>query len=267
MPEPVEQTIALSTIDIDNSPQARLRLSEDTINDYKEKLEKGEEFPALKVMEVKTESGVKRWLTDGHHTYNALIALGRERYKSVVTPGTEDDAFWAAMQANSKHGLQRTNADKRNAVTQALKFCNFKLSSRTIAERTGTSAPFVEGIRKPLEEAMDNKEKQREGKDGRKVSKKEKPAKPEPAHEQHELGMQSDPAPAPAKPLANKMSDAEKPVREKLASAITDATDVLIGLDDSSTPTKLKAAAKELEKYPELFRKLATELSAVAGKE
>jgi len=65
----------------------------------------------------------------------------------AVTPGSRKDAAWAACAANQTHGLRRTNADKRKAVTLALKL-HPEMSDQAIADHCGVSRNMAFGVRR-----------------------------------------------------------------------------------------------------------------------
>lgn len=114
------------------------------VAEYAEAMLSGAEFPPLETY----FDGVSYWLADGFHRYYAAIKAGLTEFESKVgTPGTAQDAKWASLAANHKHGLRRTNADKRKAVDIALRM-NFQMSDRAIAQHCGVSDMLVANIRK-----------------------------------------------------------------------------------------------------------------------
>jgi hypothetical protein len=81
-----------------------------------------------------------------------------------VRQGGRKDALRFALGANHKHGLRRTNGDKRRAVEMAVaEFGN--LSDGLLAEMCGVSQPFVSNIRHQLITVMSSKP--RLGRDGK----------------------------------------------------------------------------------------------------
>ena len=65
----------------------------------------------------------------------------------AVTPVSRKDAAWAACAANQAHGLRRTHADKRKAVTLALKL-HPEMSDQAIADHCGVSRNMAFGMRR-----------------------------------------------------------------------------------------------------------------------
>ncbi|MCL2624374.1 MAG: hypothetical protein FWD31_11990, partial [Planctomycetaceae bacterium] len=138
-------------IRIDCDTQSRVELNETIIAEYAEAMERGEEFPAILVFfNEETDEFV---IADGFHRYHAhLRARTNDPILADQQLGTIEDAQWASLAANKSHGLQRTNADKRKAITQALlhpKGAN--LSNRQIAKHVGVDDKTVAPIRRDLE--------------------------------------------------------------------------------------------------------------------
>jgi len=60
------------------------------------------------------------WLADGFHRFFGPQKVGRESILAEIHNGTRRDAILYACGANNEHGLRRTNADKRKAITLLL---------------------------------------------------------------------------------------------------------------------------------------------------
>jgi len=148
------QQIALSAIRVEpDKYQLRANgLDDDHIADLRETLRETELEP---VELVQTEEG-QLILAHGFHRYEAYRLEARSTLPALIFPGTEIDAFDRAVAANQKHGLKRTNADKRNWVVRILlhPVRGAEWSNNEIARRAGVSAPFVGKVRKELEEAQ-----------------------------------------------------------------------------------------------------------------
>jgi len=92
--------------------------------------------------------GAAYWLADGFHRVAAYAKAGRAIIRAEVNQGTRRDAVLYACGANAKHGLRRTNADKRRAVETLLRDEKWSLwSDNEIAKRCGVSHPFVGKVR------------------------------------------------------------------------------------------------------------------------
>ena len=138
-------------IRIDCDTQSRVELNEAIIAEYAEAMERGEEFPAILVFfNEETDEFI---IADGFHRYHAhMRARPNDPILAEQRLGTIEDAQWASLAANKSHGLQRTNADKRNAIIQALLHPKgINLSNRQIAKHVGVSHVSVNSIRAELE--------------------------------------------------------------------------------------------------------------------
>lgn len=131
----------------DGGTQARAELNENTINDYQMEMKSGAKFPPVVVF----YDGESYWLADGFHRVEAALRAGFVKIHAEVKQGTRRDAILYSVQANSSHGLRRTNEDKRRAVRMLLEddeWC--KWSDREIARRCGVSHQFVNNWRPSL---------------------------------------------------------------------------------------------------------------------
>lgn len=108
--------IDLALIRIDGGTQIRAELNQETVDAYAEAYLAGAVFPPVTVF----FDGKDRWLADGFHRFFAAKKAGRTTILENITPGTKRDAILFSLGANGTHGLNRTNADKRNAVETML---------------------------------------------------------------------------------------------------------------------------------------------------
>ncbi len=93
--------------------------------------------------------GAHYWLADGFHRYFGAKAAGRTTIHEDITPGTLRDAILYSLSANSKHGLRRSNADKRRAVQTLLDDSEWgSWSDHELARRCAVSVSFVGDVRK-----------------------------------------------------------------------------------------------------------------------
>lgn len=106
----------LALIRIDGGTQIRAELNQETVDSYAEAYLAGAVFPPVTVF----FDGKDRWLADGFHRFFAAKKAGKTTILESITPGTKRDAILFSLGANGTHGLNRTNADKRNAVTTML---------------------------------------------------------------------------------------------------------------------------------------------------
>jgi ParB-like chromosome segregation protein Spo0J len=101
---------------------------------------------------------------DGAHRLKAAILRGAEQIEVTYFDGDHADAFVAAVEANTTHGLPLSLADRRAAAVRIL-IEHPGWSDRVIAKVTGLAATTVAAIRRPTGdvEQLDG----RRGKDGR----------------------------------------------------------------------------------------------------
>lgn len=136
----------LKLIRTDGGTQSRVELNQDTVNEYAEAYKAGAKFPPVVVF----FDGTDRWLADGFHRFFGAKQAGVKAIVEQVTPGTKRDAVLYSLQANTTHGLKRSNADKRKAVETMLADAEWKTwSDRKIADLCGVGHPFVASIRTP----------------------------------------------------------------------------------------------------------------------
>jgi hypothetical protein len=141
--------LKLSQIVIDKGTQTREAIDQKTVTEYAEVIMNKDKLPPLVVF----HDGISYYLADGFHRYFA--------YKQTVTPevevevinGTLRNAQEYALGTNDKHGLKRSNGDKRNAVLIALNDLEWSLlTNREIGKLCRVSHTFVNAIKEKLEE-------------------------------------------------------------------------------------------------------------------
>ena len=152
--------VSIDSIRIDGGTQTRELINETAVAQYTEDLLNGCIFPPIEIF----DDGVNKWLVDGFHR---LFSHKRADFNEIevnVHQGTLRDAQLYALGVNDKHGLQRTNADKRKAVMIALNDLEWQDYSDTqIAKICNVSATFVakcrksEGIDRPVEKTYTTK--------------------------------------------------------------------------------------------------------------
>lgn len=98
---------------------SRRQLHKDIIDQYREDLENGAQFPPIDVfLAPNTERYI---LADGFHRLYAHIHAEREQIEVTIHEGEMQDALIFALGANMEHGLRPSRADRRAAVEFALK--------------------------------------------------------------------------------------------------------------------------------------------------
>lgn len=137
----------LSLIRIDGGTQSRVELNQEVVAEYAEAYKAGATFPPVIVF----FDGVDRWLADGFHRFFGAKAAGIAEIYEEVIPGTQQDAQLFSFGVNADHGLRRSNADKRKAITGALKHpVSCKWSDRQIAKHCDVSDKTVSVVRESI---------------------------------------------------------------------------------------------------------------------
>ena len=137
--------IELSKIRIDGCTQPRAELNQATVDEYAEAIKTGAQLPPVTLF----FDGANYWLADGFHRYFGAKAAGRTTIHEDITPGTLREAILYSLSANSKHGLRRSNADKRRAVQTLLDDAEWGAwSDNELARRCAVSVSFVGDVRK-----------------------------------------------------------------------------------------------------------------------
>lgn len=160
----VIKLLAVKDIAADANIQPRANgLHGPTVDEYAAEMEAGTEFPPL-VVYRDTATGTQ-WLSQGFHRLAAAIKAKLAKIACEVRKGTRRDAMIDAAGSN-RHGLKRTNADKRRAVEMLLtEFPDW--SNRRVAEAVGVDDKTVAQLRKSAVEPSGTDATTREGKDGR----------------------------------------------------------------------------------------------------
>jgi ParB-like chromosome segregation protein Spo0J len=135
----------------DERCQARETMNWDAVGDYRAAYEAGKSLPPLEVFGVKG----KLIIVDGFHRYEAAIRAGVATLPvTIVGEGAMGDAVWEALSKNHRHGVRRTQADKRKAARKALARDD-GMSDRAIAKHCGVSHTFVANMRKGKVEQLE----------------------------------------------------------------------------------------------------------------
>ena len=116
----------------------------------------GEIFKPIKII----YDGKDWWLADGFHRYFAHKRAKVNTIDADISNGTKRDAWIYSLSANGKHGLPRSNEDKRRSVMRALN--DIELCDKTnieIAKICDVSDMTVGRIRKELELLKEAKKK------------------------------------------------------------------------------------------------------------
>jgi len=136
--------LQLNQIRTDGGTQPRATIDQFKAEEYAGDMQNGAKFPPVTVF----YDGADYWLADGFHRVKAAKLAEKGTIEATVKQGTRRDAVLFSVGANSDHGLQRTNDDKRRAVKTLLGDEEWlKWSDAKIAKQTKTSPPFVAKLR------------------------------------------------------------------------------------------------------------------------
>lgn len=135
----------IELIEATTATQVRTKLHNDVIDLYEKDIRNGAVMPAVIVFAEKGSS--RHILADGFHRLVAHVNAEQEEIEVDIREGGMHDALAYALSANRVHGLRRSNADKTNAVTMALKDPVFSALLQTeIADLCGVSRETVSRI-------------------------------------------------------------------------------------------------------------------------
>lgn len=136
--------VNLSHIRRDGGTQARADMNQSAIEDYAQAMEAGAKFPPV----VLFQDQDTYWLGDGFHRVAAAVKAGKKGIQADIRQGGQRQARLFALGANSTHGVRRTNADKRLAVSILLDDPEWsQWSNRQISEVVGVSHQFINNMR------------------------------------------------------------------------------------------------------------------------
>ena len=146
--EPVQaigvMELDINKIEVDESIQSRVQVSENVVKEYANGYRHGTAFPAVVVF----YDGKRYWAGDGFHRFGGATRAGKKTILADVRPGTKRDAMLYSVGANAEHGLRRTKADKRRAVRMLLNDPDWtKWTDREIGRQCQVSHTFVAQLR------------------------------------------------------------------------------------------------------------------------
>lgn len=136
--------LAISMIKRIDSLQPRSSLNMEVVMEYAALMNTEVVFPPVTVF----FDGTDRYLVDGYHRVHAAELLKLKTVTAEVINGTLREATLYTVSVNSKHGLRRSNEDKRRAVHTLLKDEEWgKWSNMEIARKCNVSEAFVRTIK------------------------------------------------------------------------------------------------------------------------
>jgi hypothetical protein len=151
------EQITLEAINTSGGSQARAAMSADAVAEFAEAMRRGVDFPPVTVF----KDGSTYWLADGFHRVVAAQQAGLETIRAEVRAGTLRDAILFAVGANAEHGLRRSNADKRKAVTILLTDAEWATRTNSwIAEQCRVSDKLVADVRNSVSDSRNTEGEQ-----------------------------------------------------------------------------------------------------------
>lgn len=139
------QRLPLDQICLCDDLQLRDGLNEEAIREYADRLAAKAPFPPLIIV----SDGTQHLLVDGYHRFHAARRAGLTELNCLVRAGSKEDAEWLACSVNAKHGLRRSNSEKRRAIERALAHPNSaSLTVREIAAHVGVHFTTVAQYRR-----------------------------------------------------------------------------------------------------------------------
>lgn len=145
--EPIIYEVELNRIHIDPDCQVRAKQDEQVVAEYAQAMKDGAQFPPVEMFEEKGTGMF--FISDGYHRIAALTELGRNTVMAHIYTGGKATAIRYALQANQSHGARRTSADKRRAISIAVKIYD-ELSNVEIAKICGVSESSVRNHREKV---------------------------------------------------------------------------------------------------------------------
>jgi hypothetical protein len=117
------------------------------VSEYAEAMAAGAQFPPVIVY----FDGEHYWPADGFHRLGAAAKIEKETISADVRQGSRRDATLHAVGVNASHGLRRTVADRRKAITAMLRDPEWtKWSDREIGKRCVVDHKTVAKVRAEL---------------------------------------------------------------------------------------------------------------------
>lgn len=141
-------TLPLRVIKTDHEIQQRENLIDGAVvSDYAEALKSGAKFPPITVY----YDGADHWLADGFHRVEAADEADLKTIAAEIRQGTKRDATLYACGANRDHGLRRSRADIRRAISTLVQDAEWgQLANRAIADKVGCDHKTVASVRDEL---------------------------------------------------------------------------------------------------------------------
>lgn len=143
--------VLLTQITRDPAMQSRASIDVAVVEEYAQAVREGVDFDPVDLV----QGDGATWLVDGWHRTLAYEKAGAVKIPAVIRRGSRIDAIALACSANVKHGLKRTNEDKRRTVRLYLagvvEHLNPRPTVRQIADHCGVGHAFVANMVREME--------------------------------------------------------------------------------------------------------------------
>jgi hypothetical protein len=134
----------ISDILVDPSIASRKALNPKRVEHYRQILESDNDLDPVIVF----HDGQTNWLSDGFHRIEAYKKADQTQIPTDVRHGTRRDAILYAIEANAKHGLCLSLAERKNAATTLLQDTEWsQWSDRKIGKICGINHETVRSLR------------------------------------------------------------------------------------------------------------------------
>lgn len=215
--------VPFSAVLFDSATQVRVEINNEVVGEYAEALAAGSSFPPVVLFADQVGPAAKYYIGDGWHRLLAYQHNGDVTVPAVVHVGGRERAVKYALSANDRHGLKRTNADKRKAVEVALK--NFGDELKTgdaIASICAVSTPFAIKVRSEFLTVKNSDGGKVMGKDGKLY-----PATKMRHEPRGEVEVQRERVDDQPPPVGGRLEDIEQTAREEARNPPTVASNAL----------------------------------------
>lgn len=183
------KTLAIDVLRIDADTQARVKISDETVEAYTEVLESaGKEWPFGPVDVF--HDGNEYYVADGFHRTLAAARVKRASIPCRIHKGTAKDAKIFGMTANDTHGLRMTREDKRACVLWLLE--QGGMTQEEIAAKAGVGHRTVKRIVAEKKGPMAHSSSKTQGKASRGKKKRDADPFDEPVKTEEETDAETD---------------------------------------------------------------------------
>lgn len=143
--------VPLTSLILDERVQPRQGIHAPLVREYAQAMRRGVVFTPVDVF----QSDQACWVADGFHRVTAAREAGLVDIMALVRPGGLREALFYAAGCNTRHGLRRTNSDKRRVTLRLLDDAEWRtMSDPAIAEHCQVSPRFVGALRKEREATL-----------------------------------------------------------------------------------------------------------------